>query len=76
MTETPSLTEARPAPRTQHHPPHLRINVGTLGCDFYCFSAHKLYGPTGVGVLWGRAELLTAMAGAPVFISLLRRRVA
>lgn len=38
--------------------PHLRIDVGALGCDFYSFSAHKLYGPTGVGVLWGRASLL------------------
>ena len=33
----------------------------TLGCDFYAFSGHKLYGPTGIGVLWGRRELLEAM---------------
>jgi cysteine desulfurase/selenocysteine lyase len=38
--------------------PHLRIDVSALGCDFYSFSGHKLYGPTGVGVLWGRASLL------------------
>jgi cysteine desulfurase/selenocysteine lyase len=41
--------------------PHLRVDVKALGCDFYCFSGHKLYGPTGVGVLWGRAELLEAL---------------
>lgn len=41
--------------------PHLRVNVTELGCDFYCFSGHKLFGPTGVGALWGRAELLEAM---------------
>ena len=32
-----------------------------IGCDFYALSAHKLYGPTGIGALWGRAELLEAM---------------
>lgn len=41
--------------------PHLNIDVGDLDCDFYAFSAHKMYGPTGVGVLWGRAELLDRM---------------
>jgi len=41
--------------------PHLRIDVQELGCDFYAFSGHKAFGPTGVGVLWGRAELLEAM---------------
>jgi len=35
--------------------------VRTLGADFYVFSGHKLYGPTGIGVLWGRADLLAAM---------------
>jgi cysteine desulfurase/selenocysteine lyase len=40
---------------------HLPVDVRALGCDFYAFSAHKLYGPTGTGVLWGRAELLAAM---------------
>lgn len=40
---------------------HVPIDVTSLGCDFYAFSGHKLYGPTGVGVLYGRAELLDAM---------------
>jgi len=37
---------------------HQRIDVQALGCDFYVFSGHKLYGPTGIGVLWGREALL------------------
>jgi len=41
--------------------PRLSVNVVDLDCDFYVFSGHKLYGPTGIGVLWGRAELLDAM---------------
>ena len=41
--------------------PHLKINVQQLDCDFYAFSAHKLYGPTGVGILYGKAGLLEAM---------------
>ncbi len=41
--------------------PHLRVDVQELGCDFYAFSGHKLFGPTGSGVLWGRAEHLEAM---------------
>jgi cysteine desulfurase / selenocysteine lyase len=41
--------------------PHSRVDVRALGADFYCFSGHKLYGPTGVGVLYGREELLSAM---------------
>ena len=40
---------------------HLPVDVGELGADFYCFSGHKMCGPTGIGVLWGRAELLEAM---------------
>jgi cysteine desulfurase/selenocysteine lyase len=40
---------------------HLPVDVQTLNCDFYAFSAHKLYGPTGVGVLYGRADLLEGM---------------
>lgn len=40
---------------------HLHIDVQALGCDFYAFSAHKMYGPTGVGVLYGKRELLEAM---------------
>lgn len=41
--------------------PHLRIDVQDLGVDFYAFSSHKMYGPTGVGVLFGRRELLDRM---------------
>ena len=40
---------------------HGRVDVQALGCDFYVFSGHKLYGPTGVGVLWGRAERLAEL---------------
>jgi cysteine desulfurase/selenocysteine lyase len=40
---------------------HLRVDVQQLGADFYCFSGHKLYGPTGIGVLYGREALLDAM---------------
>jgi cysteine desulfurase/selenocysteine lyase len=38
--------------------PHLPVSVGALDCDFLVFSAHKMWGPTGVGAVWGRAELL------------------
>jgi cysteine desulfurase/selenocysteine lyase len=41
--------------------PRLAVDVRALDCDFYVFSGHKLYGPTGIGVLWARAELLDAM---------------
>jgi cysteine desulfurase/selenocysteine lyase len=41
--------------------PHLKIDVQDLDCDFYAFSGHKMFGPTGVGVLYGRAELLEKM---------------
>ena len=41
--------------------PRLPVNVADLDCDFYVFSGHKLYGPTGIGVLWGRYALLDAM---------------
>ncbi|HEV7145958.1 MAG TPA: SufS family cysteine desulfurase [Pedococcus sp.] len=46
--------------------PHLRLDVADLGVDFLAFSGHKMFGPTGVGVLWGRNELLHAM---PPFIT-------
>jgi cysteine desulfurase/selenocysteine lyase len=41
--------------------PRMRLNMAELDCDFYVFSAHKLYGPTGIGVLWAREELLDTM---------------
>ena len=41
--------------------PHLPVDVRSLGCDFYAFSGHKLFGPSGIGVLYGRADLLEAM---------------
>ena len=41
--------------------PHMAVDVQALGCDFYCFSGHKAYGPSGTGVLWGRHELLREM---------------
>jgi cysteine desulfurase/selenocysteine lyase len=40
---------------------HLDVDVQDLGCDFYAFTGHKLYGPTGIGVLWGKYDLLAAM---------------
>jgi cysteine desulfurase/selenocysteine lyase len=46
--------------------PHFPVDVQALGCDFYAFSSHKMCGPTGVGVLWGRRELLESM---PPFLS-------
>lgn len=41
--------------------PHQEIDVQSLDCDFYAFSGHKMYGPTGIGILWGKEELLDAM---------------
>jgi cysteine desulfurase/selenocysteine lyase len=41
--------------------PHLEVDVQALDCDFYAFSGHKVYGPTGIGVLYGKAHLLDAM---------------
>jgi cysteine desulfurase/selenocysteine lyase len=41
--------------------PRMPVDVAAIGCDFYAYSGHKLYGPTGIGALWGRAELLDTM---------------
>ena len=41
--------------------PHMKVNVSSLGCDFYAFSGHKMVGPMGIGVLWGRSALLEEM---------------
>ena len=41
--------------------PRLPVDVAAIGCDFYAYSAHKLYGPTGIGCLWGRGELLESL---------------
>ena len=40
---------------------HMKVDVQALGCDFYCFSGHKMYGPMGVGVMYGREELLNEL---------------
>ncbi|GDY17358.1 cysteine desulfurase [Verrucomicrobiota bacterium] len=40
---------------------HFKVDIPALGCDFYAFSGHKTFGPTGIGVLWGRPELLDAL---------------
>jgi cysteine desulfurase/selenocysteine lyase len=44
--------------------PHLPLDMSALGCDFYVFSAHKMLGPTGIGVLWGRRTALEALEPA------------
>ncbi|WP_243451091.1 cysteine desulfurase [Sphingosinicella sp. CPCC 101087] len=41
--------------------PRMPVDVAEIGCDFYVFSGHKLYGPTGIGVLWARGEILAGM---------------
>jgi len=41
--------------------PHMKVDIGKLDCDFYAFSAHKMLGPTGVGILWARKEILENM---------------
>jgi len=41
--------------------PRLSVDVAAIGCDFYAYSGHKIYGPTGIGCLWGRSELLSSM---------------
>ena len=41
--------------------PHLKLDMQELGCDFYCLSGHKMYGPSGIGVLWGKKSLLEAI---------------
>jgi len=44
--------------------PHLAVDISSLGCDFYAFSAHKMFGPTGLGVLYGRREVLEGLEPA------------
>jgi selenocysteine lyase/cysteine desulfurase len=44
---------------------HFPTDVRDIDCDFYAFSSHKMFGPTGLGVLYGRTELLDAMAAIP-----------
>jgi cysteine desulfurase/selenocysteine lyase len=41
--------------------PHLKVDVRALGCDFFCFSGHKMYGPTGIGALWAHEHILEQM---------------
>ena len=50
--------------------PHMAVNVQELGADFFAFSGHKIFGPMGIGVLYGRKDLLKAM---PPFLSELCR---
>jgi cysteine desulfurase/selenocysteine lyase len=55
---------------------HLEVDVGALGVDFYAFSGHKMCGPTGIGALWGRGELLDSMSpyqGGGEMISVVER---
>ena len=69
--DDPTLRPASPTPPTRagalvladgaQSVPHLPTDVGRLGCDFLAFSAHKMLGPTGIGVLWARRDLLEAM---------------
>jgi cysteine desulfurase / selenocysteine lyase len=57
--------------------PHVPLDVEALGCDFFAFSAHKMLGPTGVGVLWGRAGVLEEMdpfLGGGEMISVVREQ--
>jgi cysteine desulfurase / selenocysteine lyase len=53
--------------------PHGPLDMRTLGCDFYAFSGHKTFGPTGIGVLWGRGELLSTMPPFMVGGQMIRR---
>lgn len=56
--------------------PHMKVDVGELGVDFYAFSSHKMCGPTGIGVLWARKELLEGMSpyqGGGEMISVVER---
>lgn len=56
--------------------PHTKVDVGAMDADFYAFSSHKMYGPTGIGVLWARRELLEEMSpyqGGGEMISIVQR---
>ncbi len=55
--ETPAVVMVDGAQALAHYP----VDVQKLACDFYAFSGHKLFGPTGIGALWGREDLLEAM---------------
>ncbi|MCB1635040.1 MAG: cysteine desulfurase [Xanthomonadales bacterium] len=64
IAQIAELTRAREIPLLvdgSQAAPHLAIDVPALGCDFYCFTGHKLYGPTGSGALWVRPALLEQM---------------
>lgn len=67
ITDLPPLAEAAHAAGAlllvdaAQSVPHMGVDVGAIGCDFLAYSAHKMCGPTGVGVLWARGELLDAM---------------
>ncbi len=57
----PTATACRCCSTAPRPWPHLPVDVQELDCDFYAFSGHKLFGPTGIGVLYGKAQLLEAM---------------
>ncbi len=65
IAEIASATKARGVPLLvdgSQALPHFKVDVRALGCDFYCFTGHKLFAPTGTGVLWARYETLDAMS--------------
>jgi cysteine desulfurase/selenocysteine lyase len=58
--------------------PHMKVDVGSMGADFYAFSSHKMCGPTGIGVLWARKEILEEMSpyqGGGEMISIVEREM-
>lgn len=61
MTRAAKAVDARVLVDGAQSAPHLVVDVQAIGCDFYAFSGHKVFGPTGIGALWGRHDILQAM---------------